>query len=634
MYLLITTFVVSFFSSFISANSIEFHDNILTYFWDDIQSTYSEINFSYGSNSNVGIMFWLEPVTITWWTTITMGNSSKTCTKQIRGFYYSNIRWEKLWPLDNTTLTTLKLASTEYNNLTVSNGLYMWCTGENPTNVYGQVKWTYDSYSTTLNAGIRYNFTENDPIRVFAPSLQFFEGIRVASGYLFDTVAWVGKLQDIDLLSDSCSFNNGYVANGQSITAYQAETVPSWNTCQSETRTCVNGVLNGTYEYSECTIGGTNYRPDAFYFTKINNAELDTIYTSEWIVISGLSPNATTTGRLSAGRWSISDTFSTSRTGYFKNGDIIKIELTSASTNNTMNYANVDIGWYSTKFYIKTKALTWETEETRNDNIISVFIRFINTFKYNSGSTLVSLFQQAQNTIANNLDIVDTSSATGEIASFKTLLELAIAWFSWVNYTTWYEAHAAANGNAQQGTVFSWNKHITPNCKDYSIKYDENKQWWYSPYMKQKMYFINDLALRKYLDAMNPGDCTMNVYIDSNDYSDAESVDENKYIAPNGRLFTIKQYALWYTSMEFIIVKYFTTEKEIKNHIDVNNPVSKIWQHTIASWAVATEYKAPNGKIYKIYNTDKWYMSYQLSKVQYFSTLERLQQYIADRNKK
>jgi hypothetical protein len=284
--LLLSTFVVYFLSSFVSANSIEFHDNLLTYFWEDIQSTYSEINFSYGSNSNVWIMFWLDPVTITGGTTITMGNVSKTCTKQVRGFYYSNARGEKLWPLDNTTLTTLKLASNEYNNLTVSNGLYMNCTGENPNNVYGQVKWTYDTNTTTLNAGIRYNFNENDPIWVFAPTLNFYEGIRVASWYLFDNLAGVGKLQDIDLLDDSCSFNNGYVANGASVTAYQAATVIDGNTCVSETRSCINGVLNGTYTHSECTIGGTNYTPSPFYFMKINNAELDTIYTSEWIVIS------------------------------------------------------------------------------------------------------------------------------------------------------------------------------------------------------------------------------------------------------------------------------------------------------------------------------------------------------------
>jgi hypothetical protein len=40
---------------------------------------------------------------------------------------------------------------------------------------------------------------------------------------------------------------------------------------------------------------------------------------------------------------------------------------------------------------------------------------------------------------------------------------------------------------------------------------------------------------------------------------------------------------------------------------------------------------APNGKDYKIYKTNRGYMSYKLLKVQYFGSLEELKSYI-DRN--
>lgn len=41
----------------------------------------------------------------------------------------------------------------------------------------------------------------------------------------------------------------GSIANGSSITAYNNSSSP----CYSQTRTCTNGTLNGSYQYSSCT---------------------------------------------------------------------------------------------------------------------------------------------------------------------------------------------------------------------------------------------------------------------------------------------------------------------------------------------------------------------------------------------
>jgi hypothetical protein len=46
----------------------------------------------------------------------------------------------------------------------------------------------------------------------------------------------------------------GTIPSGQSVTAYQAPTVQSPNTCQSQTRTCNNGTLSGSYQYQSCTV--------------------------------------------------------------------------------------------------------------------------------------------------------------------------------------------------------------------------------------------------------------------------------------------------------------------------------------------------------------------------------------------
>lgn len=43
------------------------------------------------------------------------------------------------------------------------------------------------------------------------------------------------------------------LANGQSVTAYSTQSVPYGQTCVSQTRTCTNGVLSGTYTYQNCS---------------------------------------------------------------------------------------------------------------------------------------------------------------------------------------------------------------------------------------------------------------------------------------------------------------------------------------------------------------------------------------------
>ena len=54
--------------------------------------------------------------------------------------------------------------------------------------------------------------------------------------------------------SVDCTFNGQTVANGASVTAYQSNQVPNGQTCLSETRTCNNGTLSGSYTFPACTV--------------------------------------------------------------------------------------------------------------------------------------------------------------------------------------------------------------------------------------------------------------------------------------------------------------------------------------------------------------------------------------------
>jgi hypothetical protein len=66
---------------------------------------------------------------------------------------------------------------------------------------------------------------------------------------------------------NSCSFNGQTVASGGSITAYQSSSVPSGQTCQSQTRTCDNGQLSGAYTFAACSSpAATTCSPGGYQF--------------------------------------------------------------------------------------------------------------------------------------------------------------------------------------------------------------------------------------------------------------------------------------------------------------------------------------------------------------------------------
>ena len=61
--------------------------------------------------------------------------------------------------------------------------------------------------------------------------------------------------------AQSCQFNGQTIADGASITAYAAATASPGAQCVSETRTCVKGVLTGSYGYATCNVGSNFTEP-------------------------------------------------------------------------------------------------------------------------------------------------------------------------------------------------------------------------------------------------------------------------------------------------------------------------------------------------------------------------------------
>ncbi len=52
----------------------------------------------------------------------------------------------------------------------------------------------------------------------------------------------------------SCDFNGQNIQSGNSVTAYQAASVSYGNSCVSENRACSNGTLNGSYAFGNCSV--------------------------------------------------------------------------------------------------------------------------------------------------------------------------------------------------------------------------------------------------------------------------------------------------------------------------------------------------------------------------------------------
>lgn len=56
------------------------------------------------------------------------------------------------------------------------------------------------------------------------------------------------------LAGASCPFNGRSIPSGDSVLAYQAVSVPAGSTCVSQTRRCVNGTLDGTFQFASCSV--------------------------------------------------------------------------------------------------------------------------------------------------------------------------------------------------------------------------------------------------------------------------------------------------------------------------------------------------------------------------------------------
>jgi len=334
----------------------------------------------------------------------------------------------------------------------------------------------------------------------------------------------------------------------------------------------------------------------------LRNVNLDKIYRSDPIWVLGLT--GPTLVSVSHGMLFINgSTGGNGTTGMITSRDSIYIELVSSDTFDTTVSSTLSILGLTWTFSLTTKKSNcvlstaeqlviqnvYENLKDEYDNNISKLSEFLNTF---------------QNMVQDESELSDSCTLEYLLA----LIEDDIG-FDWGVDTS---------------------NHITPNCKEYSIGYDSEQKAYYAPEMMNRYYFVNRESLIRHLDYYNPGDCHINTY--GSNFWTNNSSDSMKHIAPNGKIYHfVAQYG-GFSASEFTSAKYFDSLANIVRYVDLRNPAKEIWKHTLDTSFTPIVYAAPNGKEYTIYKTDRWYMSYKLLRVKYYTSISELKSLINKNN--
>jgi len=166
-------------------------------------------------------------------------------------------------------------ASCLFNGQTIPHG-QSTAAYQNSSVAFGE---TCLSESRICNNGVLSGSNQFSSCQVGAPASCIFNGKTIENGqslraYIASSVKFGSSCQFEDrtctngVLSGSyqfesceigaaasCTFNGTIIAHGQNTTAFQNSSVSFSNTCVSENRSCDNGVLTGSYQFSTCDIG-------------------------------------------------------------------------------------------------------------------------------------------------------------------------------------------------------------------------------------------------------------------------------------------------------------------------------------------------------------------------------------------
>ncbi len=625
---------------------------------------YSSIYYHFGGNNFAGMLFlsgWTsisnwENIYINWW------NNNIKCFYKLNGLYFNNLRGRRLRPLDTGNLQLLVNKDSNYNWLNVAGWLYTNCTGAGAQSneIYGQITqtWWWNTYNITAWLAFNTNTNSITQAAYFSGSLRFLSGVII--GLLYDNNGGIGDVWAVQIanwtgtvtvgtstwslnaqcdsfkvtaitgtnVSVSCAGRNGidYVlnlfdtSNGRLVSYTNSPNSPaSWtmniasgnyiasctvnfgnNSCNPIAISNISGSILASELWTGQIIGNISM---VSRITPIRNADIGKSYTSENIVIGGLvGPTLA-----SISKWDMTINGSmVGTTGYVKNGDIITITITASQSYNTTISSVLFIGWSLWTFSVITKdnsGVNCSLNQTQKLKVAQMFTFMKNG--YGSTPTKWANMLYVLKSMAQDIQAFDYN------CSLQYLMDLT-------------------DNEIQNGTPEDESSHTAPNCKTYQVIYDSSWATYSSSNLKKRIAFISRDALVKFIDSKNPGDCHVNIYTNENfNYQDTDTT----HAAPNGKVYTITYDGVYYLSPTMTSLKKFDTKQVLVDYIDKYNPEFPVWDHKVDTSRAPITYAAPNGKEYKIYKTDKWYMSYALVSIKYFDNEDEIMSYIDKNNR-
>lgn len=177
------------------------------------------------------------------------------------------------------------------------------------------------------------------------------------------TVTGINSGSSISVSGGQYSRNNGSFTSSKG-TAYNGDSIRVRHTSSTAYNATINTVLTiggikDTFSSTTQANVPTDTTPDAFSFTAQTNVAVSSPITSNTITVSGI--NAAAAISISGGTYSINNGSFTSSAGTVNNGDAVKVQVQSSSTNSTITTATLDIGGIAGAFSATTLAAVVDT---------------------------------------------------------------------------------------------------------------------------------------------------------------------------------------------------------------------------------------------------------------------------------
>lgn len=657
---------------------IELDNNVFQGFNAGIQNNFSSLLWQYGGNMFVGATYWNTPVTVSPQTITVWSQTITGCTQQLRGLYFNNQRWWRMWPLDQQSLAAMQAIDSSYNNLTLTGGLYTNCSGVTQTNVYGYIQHNRSGTLFHLIAGVNYNLANNTYTSAFDSTLQFSN--LSAQGHLFDPL---GGIAAITSIINATGFNAWFqfpslYTNTISNEAYVYATEPAGFVFGGDTQWTFWGTMNTSALATILITPGDGVKTIQATFTSLGNGQVDGHVA--YLTLDTVNP--TVSIQMPSVSWYVY----TGNTGQFlwSGSDVNGITWYYSYITNATNNIIASTQWPATNWTITTLGNgNYRLHVTAYDaagNTASTGRAFSITGSTNNitGFTLPTILDLDD----ADIDTVYTSEPIFISNVPGTYLAQVTEWVLVINGeavgTTWY----VTNGDVVEIELISsddYEKTVTatltinnlttlfsvttveegdePDPDDYCERrsvYLILLHAFSNVYDGNTPRLINVLELM--LDMIND---TIDDLIDDGEDEDADKLQcfgeivddylidlrsdsednmtERTYTAPNGKVYKIRylEDRKVYTSPDFKDPKFYISYETLTKLIDKNNPKKSVWDHTSldTSFAAVTV-TAPNSKIFKVQKTNKWFMSYNFINPKYFPSLDAIKAHINQTNPK